>query len=149
MAVSPGAMQDDGMFARARNKRYRWTVRCTVAGLLFQVFLTAWHAPVMAFALGADAGPLSRTIVICTGDGLRRITLDRDGAPVDTSDIPNLGKTCPVCLSLAAGDAAIEPASACLPAPARAPAFELVHLDEAVTDRRPFVRCGLDPPAAA
>ncbi len=50
--------------------------------LIFGI-LTPKISPVLSMVFGSDA----RTIVICTGDGLQRITLDDSGNPVSEGEV--------------------------------------------------------------
>lgn len=74
-------------------------------GLLFQLLIAGFHIPPALALAGLESDPASwhgpRTIVICTMNGLQKITLDDRNKPVDgKSPAPSGGNNCPLCQSL-------------------------------------------------
>ncbi|MGI9424888.1 MAG: hypothetical protein ACR2PA_16950 [Hyphomicrobiaceae bacterium] len=119
-----------------------------VGSIFLQAFLFAMHAPNFAIAQAARAGPLSSIIVICTGTSLKKVILDRNGSPVELPNKGSVGETCQICASVCEHDAATPASAVAVDAPCRsARAFSLSG-GHSVSDRRPFVRCGHDPPIA-
>lgn len=103
------------MFPREGNQTGRPTAVMTlVAALLMQAMATGLHFRLISTSVAVD-GSLYQKIIICTGLGLRQITLDAngnpvgDGKPVDRTD-------CPAC-HLRDGCAATEPATVGLAQP--------------------------------
>ena len=129
----------------------RIVLRSSIAGLVsislvFQALLMAWSGPLMAAMQADEAGPLSQTIIICTSDGIRRVTLDQNGSPVVPSDRSPGDATCIICLSLANSPATLIPA---VTTHIVLPSFDVARyaiIEQVLSDRRPHVRCGLDPP---
>jgi hypothetical protein len=128
------------------NHRRRWIARWAIAGLLCHVFLSAWHTPLMALALGADGSPFARTIIICTSDGVRLIRLDQDDNPVEVPAPINYGDVCQINLLVGADHAGCLNAAPKLHHPGVWHREPFADFAETLTDRRPYVRCGLDPP---
>ena len=100
----------------------------------------------MAMSAQLVFGPSSSVIVICSADGVRRIVLDRDGNPIELPDQHAPIPTCSICLSLNAMGSAVIPAA--VPELLAPLTTRIAYPDseDAVEDRQPFVRCGLDPP---
>ena len=130
-----------------KNIRQKWISRWVIAGLLFQVFLSAWHTPLVALTFAGASDPFSKSVVICTANGLRTITLDDSGEPIETPILPNYSKSCQICLSLA-GSVAVVPDLPTLPSVEIIGTIPLKYstVGPMMQDRRPYVRCGLDPP---
>jgi hypothetical protein len=126
--------------------RKRWIARWAIAGLLCQIVLAAWHTPLMALALGANDGPLSPTVIICTGSGVRQITFDQNGNPVEMPELPNYGKACQICMALTSVELMPLDVASETPAVTKWTGTRYPLLRYILTDRRPHVRCGLDPP---
>lgn len=76
-----------------------------VVGLVFQAMMAAVMLPMPLMGSAAlasekaDTGSLSGSYVVCTPEGLKRITLDQNGVPVEE---PLSAKGCAVCDALAA-----------------------------------------------
>jgi len=129
-----------------KTSQKKWIARWAIAGLLCQVLLAAWHTPLMALALGADNGPLSRTVIICSASGVRQITFDLDGNPTETPELPNFGKICQICVSLTSVDLMPLDIARAVPVATKWAGTRYVLASPNLKDRRPHVRCGLDPP---
>jgi len=75
-----------------------------IFGLYFQLLLTAVAIPAAFAAMLPGNLPDGYTlIVICTGEGMKRITVDADGTPVGetTQDMP--AKQCAACYVVGGG----------------------------------------------
>ena len=106
-----------------------------IVGLLMRVGLGVVFAPMLAAAADAsDRNALSssfssktdglRTIVICTGSGLKKITIDADGNPVDGGKIPD---ECPLCTALTGLAVAVPVQLVDMPLPAlSASSYEII-----------------------
>ena len=75
-------------------------------GLFFQLLVMGFHIPPALVIAGLASAPVSydtpfRTIVICTSNGLKTISLDGNNQPLE-GNAPSLGGTnnCPICQSL-------------------------------------------------
>ncbi|MFY0610963.1 MAG: hypothetical protein JXQ99_05510 [Hyphomicrobiaceae bacterium] len=130
---------------RAQHRRRRIAL-WAIAGLLCQVILSAWHTPLMALALGADGTPTARTVIICTGSGFRLISFDQDSNPIEVPDWPNFGMHCQMCGALGDLDPAVKPSQPTQVARPTAQPARTCRAIAPLADRRPHVRCGLDPP---
>lgn len=95
------------MPAQARGWR-RWAARVALATMLLNLFLP--FAPVIGQAAVSAEGP-GKTIVVCTGAGMRMIQVDADGDPVSGNSQGD--GFCPLC-TIATG---IEPARTTLSGP--------------------------------
>jgi len=98
------------MIVLATRLRQRITAVLAVACVLLQALATAFHAPALA-GLGASSvnGPL-QAIVICSAHGIRTITVDAEGNPVEAPAPVDTRLSCQMCLVLG-GTALAPPAS--------------------------------------
>lgn len=133
------------MFYRRSQRNHYCVAHVAVAAVLFQLLVTAWHVPLIAPAQTVP-GLQSSIIVICTNAGVKRVVLDRNGDPVEVPDRLPHNVACPICLSLNMTDLPDAPASAAQLYAPKSTRVAFDCLSEIGRDRRPFVRCGLDPP---
>ena len=82
-----------------------------IFGLYFQLLMTALAIPAAFAAMHPGDLPEGySTIVICTGDGMKQITLDADGTPVGEIDKDLPVTQCAAC-HIAGGSVFISPAA--------------------------------------
>ena len=85
--------------ARLRGGHWRRSAAfLAIWGLLCQAVLTAAAIPVAFAATNPAALPAGYTsLVICTGSGMKRITLDAEGNRVEEQDSNNMSVQCTAC----------------------------------------------------
>jgi len=89
-----------------------------ISGLLMRIGMGILFAPMLSSA--ADAGFSNpsvgglQTIIICTGNGLKEITIDADGNPVNGEEVP---ENCPLCIAMSGIDLALSAQSSFLKVP--------------------------------
>ncbi len=82
----------------------RFVSLLAIASLLLRVGVGIVFAPMLANA--AEAGRViaspdgPRTIVICSGNGIKKIVIDAQGNPVEQENVP---EHCQICLAMANG----------------------------------------------
>lgn len=103
------------MALRRGTNWHRAAALSAILGLYFQLVLSALAIPAaFAAALPGDLPEGYSTIVICTGDGMKRITLDGNGTPVGETEQNLPVKQCAAChlagsgVFLSAGEDALE-----------------------------------------
>jgi hypothetical protein len=74
-------------------------------GLVLQLFLTGLYAPAMVFTSSAPVPDGARTVLICTGTGVKNVTLDARGQPTQPEPGDDKPGFCPICFGLAGGPA--------------------------------------------
>lgn len=107
------------MASQGHSNRRHFIVSAVIVGLVLQALMAAVMLPMplgmnTALAAGSDTGP----IIICTPGGMKQISFDANGNPVEEK-IP--GSDCPVCDALAAVAFAMPAVDAVAPVPAAAP----------------------------
>ncbi len=85
---------------------YRRSAVAAVAA--FALILQSFLAVNVMAAISADAGDGYRTILICTGDGYRQITLDAENKPTEQPAPSDATNECPACV-LASSITLIQP----------------------------------------
>ena len=122
--------------------------KLAIACLLFQLCLTAFHAPgPRAAQMLAGDIPAGYTL-ICSGAGagLQLIAVGPDGQPAEPRTPGGAPIKCPICLTQAPGALAIA-GEVSVPAPMLAAAHALgPRPSAAARDHRPAIRAGHDPP---
>ena len=99
--------------------------------MLSALLVLAMLGPKVSAVGHAIGGSQTRTIIICTGDGLREITLDKNGEPISESGI--ISDLC-VQVSLEAGGA--DPTN--LLVPFRPPVIPIAMVAGQIRPSRPF-----------
>ncbi len=124
-----------------------------IAALLLHALVFAFHIPGGSPpAPGASLGAGLREVVICTGQGFKRILVDESGRSVSDDNAPQTGQsqqTCPLCIALAGLGLLTVPAPEFAPPVTRAQIIAYVARLDQTIDRRPLVRRGHDPPTSA
>ncbi|MBE9476331.1 MAG: hypothetical protein IME92_04240 [Proteobacteria bacterium] len=113
--------------------------------LIVQGFMMALHGPMGAMADTGDR----RIVVLCTVDGIRHVTLDESGVPVDDENTPVQGVRCPLCTAAANMVLALPESNDFAFAPTSKDLFETPVEVIPATDRRPDNLNCLDPPFQA
>ena len=116
--------------------------------LLFQLCLTAFHAPGLRAAQTLAGNIPAGYTLICSGAGaaLQLIAIGPDGQPAKEQNPGGAPIKCPICLTQTPGALAIV-GDFSLPAPALSAAHVLGQRPAAVArDHRPAIRPGHDPP---
>ncbi|MDH3581954.1 MAG: hypothetical protein OEM91_15195 [Hyphomicrobiales bacterium] len=86
------------MTRRRGDYRKRYTAFAAICGLICQLVLTSLAIPAAFAAARTGALPAGyTTIVICTGSGLKRITLDAAGNAIEEQDSENGALHCTAC----------------------------------------------------
>lgn len=87
---------------RHRHEPWRLTaLRLALLAMVTHVLLSAFHGPLQASARTDSLAELLRSVVLCTPQGVRTVTLDDQGQPVPGQDQPSPLKPCPICQALA------------------------------------------------
>ncbi len=127
--------------------RNKIIARLVIIGMLFQAFTAVFHVSANASGQNSALSLFSRTIVICTGSGLVKITLNKRGEPVETRENTNGHYKCPVCFSFNGNAAALKSQADNLSIPYAATPLPYIDITS-FSDNRPRFRHGRDPPEA-
>jgi hypothetical protein len=120
--------------------------------LVAQAFLGVQHGALVAYASEPAAQDGLRVIVICTGSGYKRITLDEEGNPVGEEQAPanpTGPSVCHVCAGMAGCASALSAVAIDLPKPPFAPRSLAVAKRDAVQERFSLRPASRGPPAAS
>ncbi len=109
------------MAGQGHTNRRHLTASVAVAGLIFQALMAAVMLPMPLGMRSAQAGAAADAIVICTPSGLKQISFDVNGNPVEKR-IPGGG--CPVCDALVAAAFALPAVDGATILPVSAPDAE-------------------------
>ena len=86
------------MTRRRGTYRKRFAIGLAIAGLFCQLIVTALAIPAALAAMHPGDLPEGySTIIICTGDGMKRIIVDADGTPVGESEEDPPSNPCLAC----------------------------------------------------
>ena len=135
-------------------RRQRGIASMVALSLAFKLILAALHVPIAVAATGiavggpndATAAPSLTQLIICTPSGVRTLTLDSDGHPIDGSETPNLAAECGLCSVLHAGLFALAPDTVDLAAPQDVAATLVATRPSACMPTSPRLARGHDPP---
>lgn len=79
-----------------------------IVGIVAHTMVSAFHVPIALAALADPASEIFSAVICSTGGGLKTLTLDADGNPVEAPPHPrDPSKTCPLCAAL--GDCGLAP----------------------------------------
>lgn len=127
---------------------HRLGARLAILGLLAHALLFAFHMPVLAWSTGSEDG-LTRGVIICTAQGMKVVTVDDQGQPVESPAQGNAARFCPVCQVLSSAPMALPDASVAMlapPPPTRLAAPDVIDPERRLPSDRPRNR---GPPALA
>ncbi len=100
-----------------QSNRRAFVAKTAILGLVFQAVMAAVMLPMPLGTRSAQAGASPDIILICTPTGLKQISFDASGNPVE-KDMPGSG--CPVCDALATATFALPAIDGGAPLPAGA-----------------------------
>jgi hypothetical protein len=135
------------MAGQGHSNRRHFIASAVILGLVIQAMMTAVMLPMQLGVRTALAGAAdSNVIIICTPSGMKQISFDADGNPVEKT-VPN--SDCPVCDALAAVAFALPAVDAASFVPPAAP-----HVERPASEHFPIsIAClahnNRDPPSLA
>lgn len=136
-----------GMLHIARRKHHA-LVQLVILGLLFQSYLAVLPAQAMFFAATHHDEIASDYAIICTGTGLRRISLNSGTISDEQRDRPIADIECHICLAMSACALALPGTAKLPPADLHEHAAPQADEQQIFRDHRGAIRPGHDPPSA-
>ncbi len=137
-------------------RRQRRYVSVIALSLVLKLIIVGLHVPMAVAAVGVgidgDANaastqaPSFTQFIICTPRGVKTLTLDENGAPIDVPNAPQATTDCGLCSVLHAGLAALAPEAVSVASPYNtSPALLAAH-EAPCTPSAPRLALGHDPP---
>lgn len=75
--------------------------RVLIVAMLFQAMLITIHLPAKALGVEGSISFFSKTITICTNDGIKHFIIKSNGQQIEETGHSSLNKFCDVCMSFA------------------------------------------------